>query len=95
MKRSGGDGILQDPSQVNSNYVGETNRPLRMRANEHWNNLLALNTDSFMLTPWMIKHGLQMRPPEYKFKVLGCYRDSLSRQVAEAVYIEDRGNMNK
>ena len=95
VKRSGGDDILQDPSLDDSNYVGETSRPLRMRANEHWNNLLTLSTDSFMLTHWMRKHGLQMRPPDYKFKVLGCYRDSLSRQVAEAVYIEDRGNMNK
>ena len=43
----------------------------------------------------MSRHGLQMKPPEFKFKVLGCYRDSLSRQVAETVYIEDRDNMNK
>ena len=91
----GGESMAQGLGVLNSRYVGETSRPLRMRANEHWTNLLELNTDSFILTHWMNKHGLQMRPPEYKFKVLGCYRDSLSRQIAEAVFIEDRGKLNK
>ena len=48
-----------------------------------------------MLTHWMSKHGHQMCPPEYKFKILGCYRDPLSRQIAEAVFIEERGKLNK
>ena len=70
--------MIQDSWLESSKYVGETSRPLRMRAREHRNNLLELNTDSFMLTHWMSKHGLRMSPPEYRFKILGCYRDSLS-----------------
>ena len=93
--RAGGEDISQFAALESSWYVGETSRPVRMRANEHLNNLLELNTDSFMLTHWMNKHGFQMVPPEYKFKLLGCYKDPLSRQIAEAVFIEERGKLNR
>ena len=76
-------------------YVGETSRPLRMRAKEHWGKLADLDTHSFMLTHWMKAHGLSMCPPKYTFKVLGTYTDSLSRQIAEAIHIETKGILNK
>ena len=40
-------------------------------------------------------HGLRMTPPEYTFKVLGSYSDCLSRQIAEAIHIEEKGILNK
>ena len=80
-KKSGGDGM-------SSWYIGESSRPLRMRAREHWVNLENLNIDTFMLTHWMKTHGLQILPPKYTFKIIGVYKDCLSRQVAKAIHIE-------
>ena len=76
-------------------YIGESSRPLRMRAHEHWSNLRESKNESFMLIHWMQCHGLQMQAPRYKFKKLGTFGDSLSRQVTEAVLIEQYGNLNK
>ena len=66
-----------------------------MRAKEHWVNLDNLSTESFMLTHWMQAHGLQMVPPKYTFKIMGVYKDCLSKQVAEAIQIEHKGILNK
>ena len=76
-------------------YIGETSRPFRMRAYEHWTNLKEMKNDSFMLIHWMSKHGLQMYPPEYKFSKVGTFGDSLTRQITEAILIEQYGNLNK
>ena len=88
-------GVKEELNISDSWYVGETSRPLRMRVKEHWSKLEDLNTDSFMLTHWMRCHGLKMTPPEYTFKVLGSYSDCLSRQIAEAIHIEEKGILNK
>ena len=76
-------------------YVGESSRPLRMRAAEHYDSLNSLCRDSFMLSHWMLVHSTTMEPPEFAFKVFSKYKDSLSRQILEAILIEDRGNLNK
>ena len=86
---------INGASLSNSWYVGETSRPLRMRAREHWNKLQDLDVHSFIFTHWMKDHGLSMFPPKYTFKILGTYSDSLSRQIAEAIHIETKGILNK
>ena len=36
-----------------------------------------------------------MECPKFKLKVLGQYRDALTRQITEAVYILEKGSLNK
>ena len=76
-------------------YIGESSRPFRMRAKEHWDKLEALKPESFMLSHWMLQHGTQMLPPNFSFKLVGKYGDCLSRQLSEALYIEEFGNLNR
>ena len=66
-----------------------------MRAREHWDKLEDMDTDSFMLVHWMREHSFRMFPPNYKFKVIGSYTDSLTRQISEAVFIEQKGKLNR
>ena len=92
--------ILQDSNVERSakyvpTYVGETARPFRMRSKEHQNNLRNLKTDSFMLSHWKLDHGDSMVPPVFEFKRLASFNDSFSRQLAEALYIEKEGNLNR
>ena len=76
--------------------MGETSRPLRMRAGEHHNKLNKYRSGSLILfTHWMKSHGLNMIPPRYTFKILGTYTDCLSRQIAGAIHIEDKGILNR
>ena len=76
-------------------YIGETSRPLRMRAREHYTKLNDLKTDSFMATHWVQEHGLSMIPPRFKFTVIKSFGDSFSRQISEALHIEKEGTLNK
>ena len=69
-------------------YIGETARPFRMRSKEHLSKLKNLKTDSFILSHWMLDHGDSMTPPDFEFKRLISFKDSFSRQLAEALYIE-------
>ena len=80
---------------MNFCYIGEYSCPLRIRARENWENLNNLNLELFMLTHWMQAHGLQMVPPNYTFKIIGVYKDYLSRQVSKAIQIEHKGILNK
>ena len=76
-------------------YYGETSRPVRMRALEHFKNLENLKPESVLLEHWMKVHSLQMTPPVFKLKKLKKFKDSLSRQISEAIYIEEGGNLNR
>ena len=76
-------------------YIGESSRPFRMRAKEHWDKLEALRPESFMLSHWMLQLGTQMLPPNFSFKLVGKYGDCLSRQLSEALYIEEFGNLDR
>ena len=75
-------------------YIGETSRPIRARAKEHWNNLRDQKENSFMMLHWMHSHGTSASPPNFKCKQINKYRDSLSRQIGEAVWIITDGNLN-
>ena len=76
-------------------YIGESSRPFRYRVGEHYNKLDNLREDSFMLNHWMLCHGDSMIPPEFDFKIISCHRDSFSRQLSEALLIEEEGILNK
>ena len=66
-------------------YTGETSRNLFTRAAEHYNNYRGRKDDSFILKHQHEVHG----GAEAKFnaKVTHSFRDCLTRQVSEAVYI--------
>jgi len=81
--------------KLGSVYYGETSRPARMRAQEHFRNLENLKHDSVLLNHWIRAHYLQMEPPRYKFQNVKSFGDSLSRQISEAIHIEERGSMNR
>ena len=76
-------------------YVGETSRVLRLRVQEHYENLGRWNQDSFMLEHWALNHGLDLTPPQFKFSVLSSHKDALSRQLMEAIIIKEQGKLNK
>ena len=76
-------------------YIGESSRPLGLRVKEHYSNLRNLKIDSFMVEHWMNHHGVSMIPPEFQFKVVSSYKDSMSRQLAEALLIETEGTFNR
>ena len=75
-------------------YIGETSRPLRLRAKEHMKKLEALEEDSFILFHWVEAHDTEIEPPTFKFERIGTYRDPLTRQIAEALFIIKEGDLN-
>ena len=74
-------------------YIGETSRPMRARVQEHWNNYTNFKENSFMMLHWLNKHGTSLIPPNFEFKQINKYRDSLSRQIGEAVWIISEGTL--
>ena len=75
--------------------MGETSRPLRERVLEHHQNLLNWKKGAFWLTHWFQEHGTDTVRPQFKFKILTSYKDALRRQLAEGLYIMERGDLNK
>ena len=61
------------------------------RASEHRQDAADRNEDSHMVKYWRISHPELPTPPQFSIHVVVFYRDSLSRQVGEAVRIELRG----
>ena len=66
-------------------YIGETARTLRQRSLEHIKKLKNWGRNSFIIRHWMLEHGSDSTPPEFEFKMVKKFRDSLSRQIAEAI----------
>ena len=75
-------------------YIGETSRPVRSRILEHLRKAKLLSTDSFIVSHWCTSHGTETVQPEFKFKIESSCTDSLSRQIEEAVIIEETGTLN-
>ena len=73
--------------------MGESARSIYERASEHRKDAEDNSEDSHMVKHWRISHPELPIYPAFKFKVIGSYRDALSRQVAEAVRIELRGEV--
>ena len=71
-------------------YVGETSRSLYERIKEHIKDGIERAEDSHIAKHWDQDHmGEQM--PHFRFKIVRSFKDSLSRQVAESVRIDLRG----
>ena len=72
-------------------YIGESSRNLYTRGKEHVGKYRSRkrNHDSFMKKHQQEKHG--GREADFKAKVTGVFRDSLSRQVSEGVHIRRGG----
>ena len=68
-------------------YIGETSRSLFERSREHVKNAMDLEQGSHMVKHWLSVHGEEKECPQFVFKILGTYKDCLSRQVSEAVKI--------
>ena len=70
-------------------YIGETSRLIAERVNEH---LYGFDHESFskkshIVKHWMNSHTDRDEAPPFKIKILRQYKDSLSRQVGEAIAI--------
>ena len=75
----------QRPEDSPSDYIGETSQNLYTRGGEHTANYNKQTTDSFMKKHQDERHN--GTPADFKAKVKRCFKDCLSRQVAEGVYI--------
>ena len=75
----------QCPDSDPTVYIGETSRNLYTRAKEHNDKSLAKASDSFMWVHQEEKHS--GAEADFNAKVTHSFRDCLSRQVSEAVYI--------
>jgi len=75
-------------------YIGETSRPVLARVVEHIRKAEKLSSESFMVQHWCTHHGTDTEAPKFEFKVIKTCREALSRQVGEAVLIEESGNLN-
>ena len=82
----------EDPDDYT--YVGETSRTFRLRVKEHMDSLINLNVKSFQVGHWMECHGQNTFPPVFEFKQISSHPDALSRQIAEAIWICEKGSLN-
>jgi hypothetical protein len=62
---------------------GETALNLYTRGREHHQNYLRKQQESFMLKHQNDQHG--QREPDFEAKVIGCFKDCLTRQISDAV----------
>ena len=76
-------------------YTGETIRSVYERTKEHLRDAVNLERESHMTKHWFLDHPNEVKRPRFKFRVVGQYRDCLTRQVKEAVRLSNRpGNLN-
>ena len=75
-------------------YVGETSRTLLERVTEHVTAAENVDIENFITKHWALKHKSLESFPTMKFRVLKQCKDALTRQVSEAIWIENCGNMN-
>ena len=53
-----------------------------------------LSPESFIVQHWCSHHRSETSQPKFKFKIENSCRDALSRQIGEAVLIEESGTLN-
>ena len=73
-------------------YAGESARSVHERAMEHWEDYRDKHEDSHILKHHVL-HNDGEGQPEFQINVVKYFRDSLGRQVAEAVRIQLRGSV--
>ena len=71
-------------------YVGETSRIMYERCKEHINDGKTGKDDSHIAKHWEERHPGEAMP-EFRFRMVKSFQDPLSRQVAESVRIDLRG----
>ena len=54
-----------------------------------------LDPKSFQLFHWFEKHNDARQCPEFKFRVKSQYKDALTRQISEAIFILNGGGLNR
>ena len=82
-----GDGMVTSGNGI---YTGETSRSLWERAGEHMGAASGLDRGSHMVKHWFLDHPGEGSLPTFKFRVLGKYKDCLTRQLKEAVRVQNR-----
>ena len=93
-------GVTEKPgdSMVSSGmglYTGETSRSLCERAGEHVAAAKGLERGSHMVKHWFLDHPGLSELPKFKFRIVGKYKDSMTRQIKEAIRVQNRpGNLN-
>ena len=73
-------------------YTGETSRSIFERVKEHWKAADEMDQDSHMVKHWFLDHPELMEQPAFRFRIIGKFKDCLSRQIAEAVRLSLRPN---
>ena len=67
-------------------------RSLYERTGEHMADRIAKKEESHQIKHWLLEHQDMEEPPRFKFRLIKTFKDPMSRQLAEAVRIELRGN---
>ena len=76
-------------------YTGETSRSLFERVREHKEDADKMDKESHMVKHWFLEHPEEEDLPKFVFRMVGKYGDCLTRQVKEAVRIQNRpGTLN-
>ena len=81
----------KDIKNMTGVYVGETGTSIHERAKEHQQDALTHNPESHMFKHWKMDHHELEEQPSFKIKIVGSFRDALSRQISESVRIDLRG----
>ena len=70
-------------------YIGESSRSIHERALEHVRDARTFSVKSHIVKHWMSSHPTLPTPPEMEFSILGRFKDCLSRQISEAIRINN------
>jgi hypothetical protein len=62
------------------------------RVGEHYGDLESLEKDSHMVKHWFTTHPTMDTAPPFRFRVVGKFKDCLTRQLKEAVILGNRPN---
>ena len=69
-------------------YIGESSRSLRERSAEHFSGAKRLDAGNFISKHWQDYHEVDNDPPLFIFRVHSSHTDPLSREICEAVMIQ-------
>ena len=75
-------------------YIGESSRTMYERTKEHWIDAGKLKDSSHIARHWAEVHPDSLIPPLFRFRVVRKHTRALTRQVHEAVRINNKGNLN-
>ena len=69
--------------------MGESSRSIHERALEHERDARSFSVKSHIVKHWMTTRPSLPSPPEIEFSVTGMFKDCLSRQISEALRINN------